>query len=576
MFRLLPAQVVLAAVGTVNGIVSSYFASRYVGLDAMSAVGLYGPLSTFLGAVGTLITGGSAVICGRYLGQNRNDRLQDVFSFDLTLAVCTGLVFTALFAFAGVFQLTGLITGDAVLRPIFSRYLLGQAAGILPMILSGQLPAFLAMENRSRRTFAASLIYIAVNLVLNYVFVQILRMEEFGLALASSLGMWVFLAVQAQYFLSKESHLKLRPGRFMKEECLEIFSVGLPGAATYLYLTVRGLAVNRLIETYCGSPGLSAFAVANSILGLFWAFSGGMQSVSRLLISVSTGEEDRQTLTDIMRVLFTGYVPLMCAVVAGIILSAPFLAGLYFPDRLQPVFDMTVAGLRIMPLCMPFSIIANHFVCWRQAAGRQKFVHIMSLLDGLLDVWAFTALLIPALGLNAVYIANVLNGLVTTLYIVLYAWVCAGHMPRNMEELMAMPENLGVPAEDRIDISVRTDEEVVTVAERIQMFCLEKGIDRKRAYLAALAMEEMAGNVVDHGFAKDSRKHSVDVRAAYRDGSVILRIRDDCVPFDPKERAALFDENDPAKNIGVRMICRMTDNISYQNLLGLNVLTIRI
>lgn len=87
MFRLLPVQAVLAAIGSINGIVSGFFAANYVGIDAMSAVSLYGPLSMFIGAVGTMITGGCAVICGKYLGQNRNDKLQDVFSFDILLSV---------------------------------------------------------------------------------------------------------------------------------------------------------------------------------------------------------------------------------------------------------------------------------------------------------------------------------------------------------------------------------------------------------------------------------------------------------------------------------------------------------
>ena len=125
MFRLLPVQVLLAAVGSVNDIVSGYFAVNYVGIDAMSAVSLYGPLSMFLGAVGTLITGGCAVICGKYIGQNRTDKLQEVFSFDLLLSLLVSVLFTALFAAMGIFRATGLITSDPVLRPIFSRYLLG-------------------------------------------------------------------------------------------------------------------------------------------------------------------------------------------------------------------------------------------------------------------------------------------------------------------------------------------------------------------------------------------------------------------------------------------------------------------
>ena len=45
MFKLLPVQILLAAAGTINMIVSSYFVSNFVGTEAMSAVGLYGPLN---------------------------------------------------------------------------------------------------------------------------------------------------------------------------------------------------------------------------------------------------------------------------------------------------------------------------------------------------------------------------------------------------------------------------------------------------------------------------------------------------------------------------------------------------
>ena len=44
LFRLLPVQILLCAVSAVNGIVSSFFATNFVGIDAMSAVGVYGPV----------------------------------------------------------------------------------------------------------------------------------------------------------------------------------------------------------------------------------------------------------------------------------------------------------------------------------------------------------------------------------------------------------------------------------------------------------------------------------------------------------------------------------------------------
>ena len=71
MFRLLPIQTLMAAVGAVNGFVSSYFASNFVSVDAVGAIGIFGPLSMLVGAVSTMLVGGAVILCGRYIGKNR-------------------------------------------------------------------------------------------------------------------------------------------------------------------------------------------------------------------------------------------------------------------------------------------------------------------------------------------------------------------------------------------------------------------------------------------------------------------------------------------------------------------------
>ena len=203
-------------------------------------------------------------------------------------------------------------------------------------------------------------------------------------------------------------------------------------------------------------------------------------------------------------------------------------------------------------------------------------MHVLALLDGVVCVAGFTALLIRAIGMNSVYIANVLNGVVTTLVIIGYSWLKRKRPPRNMEQLMVIPEDFGAPEEERMDLSLRSSEDVVSVAEQVQRFCLDRGVDSRRAYLAGLSMEEMAGNIIEHGFTKDKKRHSVDVRVVHKDDNVILRIKDDCVPFDPGERQKMAEGDDPAKNIGLRMVFGLARDVQYQNILGLNVLTVRI
>lgn len=105
-------------------------------------------------------------------------------------------------------------------------------------------------------------------------------------------------------------------------------------------------------------------------------------------------------------------------------------------------------------------------------------------------------------------------------------------------------------------------------------------------------MEEMAGNVVTHGFSSDTKNHSADIRVTCRKDDVILRLRDNCIAFNPAERLDIVNQKDRATNAGLRILLDSAQNVQYhvginlafgvskevqyKNLLGLNVLVIRI
>ena len=138
--------------------------------------------------------------------------------------------------------------------------------------------------------------------------------------------------------------------------------------------------------------------------------------------------------------------------------------------------------------------------------------------------------------MNAVYLANVINGIITTIIILLYSIFNVKHFPRKMPDLMVIPEDFGVSEENFIAFDVCDINDVATVSEKIQRFCEEREIDHRRAMLAGLAMEEMAGNVVEHGFTKDNKKHTIIIKVTCKENEVLLRIKDDCVAFDPQDR----------------------------------------
>ena len=114
-------------------------------------------------------------------------------------------------------------------------------------------------------------------------------------------------------------------------------------------------------------------------------------------------------------------------------------------------------------------------------------------------------------------------------------------------------------------------------SRQITAFCKEHGVDARRGYFAGLCMEEMAGNVVEHGFKSDTKAHSVDIRVVLKGDEIILRIQDNCQGFDPTLLYAQTAEaEDAGKNVGIRLVYRIAKDVSYQNLLGMNVLTMRI
>ena len=578
-FKLLPMQVLLAVIMALNGLVSGLFASNFIGSDALSAVGLYNPINFLVGGVSLVLLGGSQIMCGKFMANHKVDEMRSVFSLDIIASLIFGALLGAQLVIIVVFDFTPMFAPGHISEEVeaaFEKYLIGQAIGLIPLILGQQLFAFISIEQQNRRSTAAITISIVLNIVLNYIFICVLKMGTFGLALAGAMSNWGFMIILAQYFFTDRATLKfrtkgIRPG-WLKDICM----IGSPSALVQGYQMFRSMIVNSLVLRYVGEIGLSAFSASNSLLAIFWAVPLGTQVVSRMLLSVADGEEDRKSLTDIMRTVVYRCIPLTLLMAAFISAMAVPFTGFFYDDPSQPVFQMTVNAFRILPLSMPFSVFCLSFDSYGQVSGKQFLVHSNVALDGVICVSLFSAILIPALGMNGLYYANVLNGVVTVLEFVLYSWIIKKHFPKDMDDLMVIPDDFGARDEDRLDITIRSMEDVLTTSQTVQTFCSAHGVDAKRSYYGALCLEEMAGNIVEHGFDKDRKQHRVTVRVVYSTDSLLLRIKDDCVPFDPEEHRDMLDANDICSNIGIRMVYKIADDIDYQYIFGLNVLTMTI
>ncbi|WP_371263041.1 hypothetical protein [Selenomonas ruminantium] len=63
---------------------------------------------------------------------------------------------------------------------------------------------------------------------------------------------------------------------------------------------------------------------------------------------------------------------------------------------------------------------------------------------------------------------------------------------------------------------------------------------KEKARVLAHCIEELGVNIIRHGF-NDGKPHAIDVRILAKEKEIILRIRDDCRPFNPVNYYRIYE-----------------------------------
>ena len=248
-FRLLPYQVLLIVISAVNGIVDSLYASNAIGQSAMSAIGLFGPFNHFLYAASIVFVSGSQILYGRYLS-NERQKISGLMTANLLISGGLAVAASLLLVLGVMTGATRVLINVEPDLQMLNSYILGQAIGIPALVLGQQLFSFLSLENQKRLTMIASITCFIVNAALDHVFIVLLHMETFGLGLSSAISMWVFLGVQAVYYLKGKSEWKFSLRECRWADAGKIFLLGYPGALSRFVEMFRCLIVNALIRQY--------------------------------------------------------------------------------------------------------------------------------------------------------------------------------------------------------------------------------------------------------------------------------------------------------------------------------------
>ena len=112
----------------------------------------------------------------------------------------------------------------------------------------------------------------------------------------------------------------------------------------------------------------------------------------------------------------------------------------------------------------------------------------------------------------------------------------------------------------------------------LERFGDSHGFTQKAVFEINLVMEEVFTNIIQYGFTGKA-EHVIHISVSFGDSAVVIRIEDDGIPFNPLKTAppdldCTIEERDVG-GLGIHLIKQYMDDIEYQRMGELNVLTIK-
>ena len=581
VFRQMTASQIASSVTvTVCLLVDSIVIGRLLGVDAMSAYGLANPVIIIFNALGTMTAVGVQVLVGKAMGRGDREGCKVCFSSSVALSVAVAAIWM-LIVFAATRPICLLLgaRGEELIG-MTGAYLRGYILGAPFFFLSQIITPYLQVMGKRHLTFIIVIAMTVSDVVLDLVSVYVFHSGMFGIGFASGVSyltatVVALLASVRGYFLQKDCPFRFHLNAVHLKTMWDIAVGGSPILANQAFFTVRVYVMNQILLSVAGSVAVAALSVISTIGNIIFSIGLGAGSIALTLSSIFYSEEDRTSLYGLVRVMISYSLKLIVTVIAVMLIAAPWLIRLFLGSD-PYVVQMATLALRLygagLIACVLYTVLKNYY----QGTGRVTFTNVISFADNIGIMLPVTWLFSKLMGLTGVWIGMLVAQCGVLLMIAVVVWVRRGRVSLTAEDFSLLSADFGAAPEDVCEMSVTDLPSAIAASEGINAFCADKGLGKRMTMLMSLCVEEIVVNIVEHGFTKDSKAHSADVRLVVHEDNCIVRVRDNCVTFDPIHYMELHQSDDPMKHIGIRMVMAMVSDINYINSLGLNNLYMRI
>ncbi|WP_417201243.1 MATE family efflux transporter [Bizionia sp.] len=269
--KLLIKQAVPASIGilvmSLNILVDTIFVGQWIGSTAIAAINVVLPVSFFIAALGMSIGIGGSSIISRALGANNSVKALKVFGNQITFT----LVLTIAMVTFGLIYVNDIIPAfggqGAIFEPakIYYKIVL---YGVPVLALSMMGNTVIRAEGKPKFAMYAMLIPSVGNLILDYVFINLLDYGMAGAAWATTGSYILCLAFIVWFFLSKHSELKLNFSHLGLNKSIvsEISSLGFVTLARQAVVSITYLFMNNILYDLGGETSVTAYAIVGRML----------------------------------------------------------------------------------------------------------------------------------------------------------------------------------------------------------------------------------------------------------------------------------------------------------------------
>ena len=574
------AFIMLSLSSSVGSMVDGIVIGQFLGVDSIAAFGIINPLMIAFSIIGAVVSAGARNRFTSLLGAGKTEQARQVFS--LACALSTGFA-AALMLFLIIFSgpvtsALGASRNTAGLLPLARDYLIGISFGLPAMNLVRVLNGFMPLDNDRNLPVISSIFLTVSDIVMDLAAVLFFHGNTLEMGIATSISYYVALAVLLTHFRKKDIFLRFQFRRLPWKETAAILGRGMPSGVCRLGNTLRCIFMNRMLALIASSAAIAAYSVHRQADSFFNPVTIGMADTVALLAGILVGEEDRPMMK---RLLFTS-VQATLVITAGIAaliwLFAPGFASLYIKDNPEAL-RLAVTAVRCYAIGMPLNGLNLIYLNYFQGIGKSLLASVSGFIceSGLLILSA--AAMMPLLGAEAVWWAfPVSQFLVMCYYGVVVAMESRRikiHREGLFNRVLLLPDTFDVPDRNKLDVTITGMEDVMQLTDKVWDFCELHSCDSNIKTKLVLSVEEMAGNVIHHGFA-DGKAHCIEVRILKKGDGYYARFRDDCLIFDPIRQIKLLSDEDPTHHIGLRMISAIAKDIQYTCVLRLNNILVKI